>query len=73
MIMKKFINFIVFLLIFFPGYPQEDCLAPESLGKTRQIVYDDQVDVLIIGGGIAGLSSAILFAEQGVKRILVLE
>lgn len=57
----------------FLGYAQGDCLAPESFSKVHETVFDDQVDVLIVGGGIAGLSSAIFLAEQGIKRILVLE
>lgn len=35
--------------------------------------YDKEVDYLILGGGVAGLSSAIEASDQGIENILLLE
>lgn len=47
--------------------------APSANGSTPAGQFDQQVDYLVIGGGVAGLSSAIEAADLGVESIMILE
>src|SRR5882724_4923865 len=47
-------------------------LQPDTSPSTLQLQYDDQYDVAIIGGGLAGLSLSIQLAQKG-HRVIVLE
>ena len=41
--------------------------------SANNATFDREVDYLVLGGGVAGLSSAIEAADQGIENILVLE
>lgn len=44
-----------------------------ALGAAPALAEERQVDLLIVGGGVAGLTAAIEAADQGVENILVVE
>ena len=45
--------------------------APEA--QTPTVKFDAEVDYLIIGGGAAGIASAVEAADQGVENIMIVE
>ena len=49
------------------------CSAAPVENEPTGAAYDREVDYLILGGGVAGLSSAIEAADLGVEDILILE
>lgn len=57
------------------------CVAPANTtstgngenADTASAKFDQEVDYLVIGGGVAGLSSAIEAADLGVENIMILE
>ena len=44
-----------------------------ALGALPALAEERQVDLLVIGGGVAGLTAAIEAADQGIENILVVE
>lgn len=46
--------------------------TPSSITSTQNIPVYDEADVIVIGGGIAGISAAIAAARQG-KQVILLE
>lgn len=53
--------------------PETPPPASNPVLTTPQPVFDRQVDMLVIGGGVAGLTAAIEAADLGCENILVLE
>lgn len=75
----KFVKTIVSValsLVLLTGCVAPTSTKPENNGENAnvsQTKFDQEVDYLVIGGGVAGLSSAIEAADLGVENILVLE
>lgn len=47
--------------------------ATQQSQPTQESAYDVEVDYLVLGGGVAGLSSAIEASDLGIEKIMVLE
>lgn len=45
--------------------------APEAQAPTDK--FDAEVDYLIVGGGAAGIASAVEAADQGIENIMIVE
>src|ERR1700754_650541 len=46
-------------------------MAPELIAVETDTVFPPRADVVIIGGGIAGVSTLLALAEKGVSAVLV--
>lgn len=68
--MKSLKKLLAALLVF---SAVSGCAAPSEGSTENETKYDKEVDYLVIGGGVAGLTSAIEAANQGVEDILVVE
>lgn len=71
-IVRRLIPIILVLAMFSGGCTSNQAATNYADAENSQ-KFDKEVDVLVVGAGIAGLSAAIELADQGCEKILVVE